>query len=279
MLCNELDCSIIKPGGSCYIPDTVPDHASVLYNLYYKQHGADRNACDFGGDAMVVTSNPYVNDNGIGKTWCIANTVFPREDRLQKDMDALCKVVDCTPIRPGGSCYIPNSVVFHASYVFNSYYRAHHSQPSACHFDGDALIVINDPFSTSVDLQVAKLSKSFQIQCDPQVVKLSISSMYSGGVSDVGIKRGVAHTWCIANPLAGNGRLQKDINTLCAVVDCTPIRPGGSCYNPNTVADHASYVFNSYFRARQSAPSTCNFGGDALLVVNNPCKMQLTQLH
>ncbi|OAY75941.1 Glucan endo-1,3-beta-glucosidase, partial [Ananas comosus] len=64
--------------------------------------------------------------------------------------------------------------------------------------------------------------------------------------------------------------LQKDINTLCAVVDCTPIRPGGSCYNPNTVADHASYVFNSYFRARQSAPSTCNFGGDALLVVNNP---------
>lgn len=58
MLCTELDCSIIKPGGSCYIPDTVPDHASVLYNLYYKQHGADRNACDFGGDAMVVTSNP-----------------------------------------------------------------------------------------------------------------------------------------------------------------------------------------------------------------------------
>ncbi|CAL5330011.1 unnamed protein product [Camellia sinensis] len=31
-----VDCSVIKPGGPCFLPNIVRDHETVVFNLYYK---------------------------------------------------------------------------------------------------------------------------------------------------------------------------------------------------------------------------------------------------
>lgn len=52
--------------------------------------------------------------------------------------------------------------------------------------------------------------------------------------------------------------------------DCEPIKFGGPCFFPNTVEDHASYVFNSYYQVNAKGSSTCNFGGAAMVTTTNP---------
>ncbi|KAG6505979.1 hypothetical protein ZIOFF_031293 [Zingiber officinale] len=80
-----------------------------------------------------------------------------------------------------------------------------------------------------------------------------------------------AKTWCIANPLARPAALQRDIDSLCnGIVDCSSIQPGGSCYNPNTVADHASVALNLNYKNHQSQQQFCT--GDGFITVSNPCK-------
>ncbi|XP_020686698.1 glucan endo-1,3-beta-glucosidase [Dendrobium catenatum] len=76
--------------------------------------------------------------------------------------------------------------------------------------------------------------------------------------------------WCIANPHANPQYLLDTMNVLCNVVDCRSIRLGGACYDPNTIVNHASVVFNLYFQPRSSNPHTCNFGGDAMLTTIDP---------
>ncbi|URD96013.1 glucan endo-1-3-beta-glucosidase [Musa troglodytarum] len=79
-----------------------------------------------------------------------------------------------------------------------------------------------------------------------------------------------ANVWCVANPNANRNAQQKDIDVLCNVMDCGPIKSGGACFAPNTILDHASFVFNTYFKDRACNPSTCNFGGDAIITKSNP---------
>jgi len=53
-----------------------------------------------------------------------------------------------------------------------------------------------------------------------------------------------------------------------AILDCTPIRPGGDFYLPNTPQDHAKWAFNAYYRLHRTVqgPAACHFGGIAVLV-------------
>ncbi|KAI7981800.1 hypothetical protein LOK49_Contig12G00007 [Camellia lanceoleosa] len=56
--CHQVgvDCSVIKRGGSCYLPNTVIDHASVVLNLYYTANNKNNSFCpDF---ANITTNNP-----------------------------------------------------------------------------------------------------------------------------------------------------------------------------------------------------------------------------
>ncbi|XP_021836284.2 PLASMODESMATA CALLOSE-BINDING PROTEIN 2-like isoform X2 [Spinacia oleracea] len=43
----------------------------------------------------------------------------------------------------------------------------------------------------------------------------------------------------------------------------------GSCFYPNTLHDHASYAFNTYYQ-NNPIPNSCNFAGTALLTSTNP---------
>ena len=51
----------------------------------------------------------------------------------------------CDPIQAGGDCYLPNTVISHASYAFNIHYHWFQSDPRSCVFGGDATLTNVDP--------------------------------------------------------------------------------------------------------------------------------------
>lgn len=78
-------------------------------------------------------------------------------------------------------------------------------------------------------------------------------------------------TWCIASQTASPTALQVALDYACGYggADCSAIQPGGTCYNPNTVRDHASYAFNNYYQ-KTPIPTSCVFGGTAQLSTTDP---------
>ncbi|KAL6197346.1 hypothetical protein ACLB2K_032955 [Fragaria x ananassa] len=78
-------------------------------------------------------------------------------------------------------------------------------------------------------------------------------------------------TWCVASQSASETALQVALDYACGYggADCSPVQPSGSCYNPNTLRDHASYAFNDYYQ-KNPAPTSCSFGGTAQLTTTDP---------
>ncbi|WVZ88216.1 hypothetical protein U9M48_034760 [Paspalum notatum var. saurae] len=78
--------------------------------------------------------------------------------------------------------------------------------------------------------------------------------------------------WCVVKAAGSSeAALQNALDYACGIgaADCSAIQPSGSCYYPNTLQAHASYAFNAYYQ-RNPVPSSCDFGGTAMLVTANP---------
>ncbi|XP_058101195.1 glucan endo-1,3-beta-glucosidase 12-like isoform X2 [Magnolia sinica] len=78
-------------------------------------------------------------------------------------------------------------------------------------------------------------------------------------------------SWCVASQSASETALQVALDYACGYggADCSAIQKGGSCFNPDTLRDHASYAFNDYYQ-KNPAPTSCNFGGTAVLTNTDP---------
>lgn len=78
-----------------------------------------------------------------------------------------------------------------------------------------------------------------------------------------------SHKVCVHNPSATNSSIQGAIEYACnpsgGGVDCAAVNKDGACYDPNTLAAHADWIFNTYYQANPVATS-CDFGGAATLV-------------
>ncbi|KAJ9704808.1 hypothetical protein PVL29_003043 [Vitis rotundifolia] len=77
--------------------------------------------------------------------------------------------------------------------------------------------------------------------------------------------------WCVPKAGISDAQLQTNLDYACGQgIDCTPIQPGGACFEPNTVASHAAYAMNLLYQSSGKNPWNCDFTQTAMLTSNNP---------
>ncbi|CAI9769314.1 unnamed protein product [Fraxinus pennsylvanica] len=73
--------------------------------------------------------------------------------------------------------------------------------------------------------------------------------------------------WCVAKVSATDAQMQAFLDANCGSLDCGQINPGGTCFEPNTVRNHASYALDLYYR--NNGVCNADIGTPA---ATNPCK-------
>ncbi|XP_022768958.1 glucan endo-1,3-beta-D-glucosidase-like [Durio zibethinus] len=77
--------------------------------------------------------------------------------------------------------------------------------------------------------------------------------------------------WCVPKAGVSDAELQASLDYACAQgIDCSPIQPGGACFEPNTIAAHAAYAMNLFYQTAGQNPWNCDFTQTAMLSSNNP---------
>ncbi|XP_073039362.1 glucan endo-1,3-beta-glucosidase 4-like [Primulina eburnea] len=85
------------------------------------------------------------NSDGQFADYCVADEQTP-EDELLRAMDWACgNGADCSVLKLNQRCYLPNTVIAHASYAFNSYYQNMKHKGGSCYFRGAAVLTGLDP--------------------------------------------------------------------------------------------------------------------------------------
>ncbi|OWM89175.1 hypothetical protein CDL15_Pgr010461 [Punica granatum] len=85
-------------------------------------------------------------------------------------------------------------------------------------------------------------------------------------------------SWCIAKTEAEVTKLQAALDYACGHgADCAPIQPGAPCFEPNTIAAHASYAMNALYQHSEKKPTDCDFGGSAMLTSSDPRRLLLRE--
>ena len=92
------------------------------------------------------TRGSITKGHGTKKTWCVAKA-STSEEELEASIEYACGEggVDCGPIREGGKCYHPNTLISHASFAINIYYQLHGRNSWNCDFNGHAMLTTTDP--------------------------------------------------------------------------------------------------------------------------------------
>lgn len=77
--------------------------------------------------------------------------------------------------------------------------------------------------------------------------------------------------WCLPKGGVSNAQLQANLDYACGQgIDCSPIQPGGACFEPNTLASHAAFAMNLLYQKSEKNPWNCDFSQTATLSTNNP---------
>ncbi|XP_059637443.1 glucan endo-1,3-beta-glucosidase 7-like [Cornus florida] len=77
--------------------------------------------------------------------------------------------------------------------------------------------------------------------------------------------------WCVPKSDVSDAQLQANLDYACGQhIDCSPINPGGACFEPNTLASHAAYAMNLLYQTSGRNPWNCDFSQTAILSSDNP---------
>ncbi|XP_023642813.1 glucan endo-1,3-beta-glucosidase 13 [Capsella rubella] len=78
--------------------------------------------------------------------------------------------------------------------------------------------------------------------------------------------------WCVVDSQIPDYVIQAALDWACRQggVDCTQIQPNQPCFEPNTLKDHASFVFNSYYQIYKHRGAECYFNSAGILTQNDP---------
>ncbi|CAL4920096.1 unnamed protein product [Urochloa decumbens] len=93
---------------------------------------------------------PATNDRPYpGPLWCVVRTDKGpvNETAVGEQVAAACadKAGLCDAVRPGGACYLPDTVAAHASYVFSAHWNSFSEDYGGCYFAGLAVETAVDP--------------------------------------------------------------------------------------------------------------------------------------
>ncbi|KAL0877355.1 hypothetical protein Bca101_027060 [Brassica carinata] len=79
-------------------------------------------------------------------------------------------------------------------------------------------------------------------------------------------------TYCTAREGADPKMLQAALDWACGPgkIDCSPIKQGEACYEPDNVVAHANYAFDTYYHQTGNNPEACNFNGVASITTTDP---------
>ena len=92
--------------------------------------------------------------------WCVAN---PKAGSAVVQTAMECgSGADCGVASPGGPCYLPDTLVTHASYAFNSYWQRTKAAGGTCDFAGAAMLVTRDPSKCLAASCLARACCKFQ---------------------------------------------------------------------------------------------------------------------
>ncbi|XP_073005853.1 major pollen allergen Ole e 10-like [Typha latifolia] len=78
------------------------------------------------------------------KTWCVAKP-STGDTALLDNIHFACSMEDCSCIAKGGICFLPNTLISHASIAMNLYYQSQGKNSWNCHFNGTGVQVLTDP--------------------------------------------------------------------------------------------------------------------------------------
>lgn len=75
-------------------------------------------------------------------------------------------------------------------------------------------------------------------------------------------------------PGIDDAHLQANLDYACSQgIDCSPIQPGGACFEPATVVSHAAYAMNLLYQSAGRNPWNCDFLQTASVSATNPSKL------
>ncbi|PWA51786.1 Glycoside hydrolase, catalytic domain-containing protein [Artemisia annua] len=79
-------------------------------------------------------------------------------------------------------------------------------------------------------------------------------------------------THCTAKEGADSKMLQAALDWACGPgkVNCSALLQGQPCYEPDNVASHATFAFDSYYHMMGKGDGTCDFNGVAMLTTTDP---------
>ncbi|KAL5704584.1 hypothetical protein ACHQM5_022989 [Ranunculus cassubicifolius] len=87
--------------------------------------------------------SPSTKPKQVG--WCIPKSGVS-DAQLQGNIDYVCSHgFDCSPIQPGGACFLPNTIASHAAYAMNVLYQTSGRNPWNCDFSSTATLTSTNP--------------------------------------------------------------------------------------------------------------------------------------